>query len=188
VSDSWLRPYEHSLPSDTIVMPVVAYRIWYVPLQPILQLRSYWMPTPWDPCVRVEAECRNHLTCVCNDDNSFWASVKEKEGWDADNCKCSAGIYGMKTLDQGFELWRDQIEKMDGMEPEEPVTNRVALGKVFLWGKVVECEKGFRGQYGYPAALYWMADNSPALAEMYRVPLLTIKDHHRFPIEPPLCP
>jgi len=187
VSDSWLRPYEENLPSDTIVMPVVAYRIWYVPLQPILQLRSYWIQTLWEPCARAEAECRNHLTCVCNDDNSFWGGVKEKEGWGSD-CKCSAGIYGMKTLDQGFELWRDQLETMHGLDAPEPTTNRVAFGKVFLWGKVLECEKGFRAQYGYPAGIYHTADNSRSLASMYRVPLLAIKDHHRFPIEPPLCP
>jgi len=186
VSDSWLRPYEENLPSDTIVMPVVAWRIWYVPLQPILQLRSYWIQTPWEPCRRVQAECRNHLTCVCNEDN-FWAGVKEKEGWGSD-CKCSAGIYGFKTIEQGFDLWRDEIEKMDGMDREEPVVNRVCFGRVFLWGKVVECERGFRAQYGYPAAIYHTAENSRALASMYRVPLEAIKSHHRFPLEPPLCP
>jgi hypothetical protein len=32
---------------------------------------------------------------------------------------------------------------------EQPV-----FGQVSLWGRVVECEQGWRGQHGYPAALY----------------------------------
>src|SRR5271154_6225341 len=130
MSDSWLKPYEEALPSDMIVMPVIAYRIWYVPLQPILQMRSYHIQTPWTPCQRLEAECRNHMSCVCA--GEFWTSTK-----------------------------------------------REAFGKVYLWGRVIECEKGFRGLYAYPAGLYYTADNSKSLCEMYRVPLLTIKDHHK---------
>ncbi len=176
MSDSWLRPYEEALPSDMIVMPVVAYRIWYVPLQPILQLRSYHIQTPWTPCQRLEAECRNHMSCVCA--GEFWTSTK-REPEEPFTCSCSAGIYGWKTFDQAFEMWRDEIEKMASFQAEEPITNRVALGKVFLWGRVIECEKGFRGLYAYPAGLYYTADNSKSLCEMYRVPLLAIKDHHK---------
>src|SRR5271168_2032192 len=61
MSDSWLKPYEEALPSDMIVMPVIAYRIWYVPLQPILQMRSYHIQTPWTPCQRLEADAA--ITC-----------------------------------------------------------------------------------------------------------------------------
>lgn len=181
MSDSWVKLYEDALPSDMIISPVTAYRIWYVPLQPILVMRSYWIQTPWDPCKRLEAECRNQMSCVCAGD--FWTTTK-REPEEAFTCSCSAGIYGWKTFDQGFEMYIDEIEKMDGMGREEPVTNRVAFGKVYLWGKVVECEKGFRGQYAYPSGIYYTSANSPALASMYRVPLLTIKDHH----EPHLCP
>ena len=129
MSDSWLKPYEEALPSDMIVMPVVAYRIWYVPLQPILQLRSYHIQTPWTPCQRLEAECRNHMSCVCA--GEFWTSTK-REPEEPFTCSCSAGIYGWKTFDQAFEMWRDEIEKMASFQAEEPITNRVALGKVFL--------------------------------------------------------
>lgn len=185
MSDSWVRPFEDNLPSDMIISPVTAYRIWYVPLQPILQLRSYWIQTPWVPFQRVEAECRNHMSCVCA--GEFWTSTK-REPEEEFTCSCSAGIYGWKTFDQGFEMYMDEVEKMFGMDTEEPVVNRVAFGKVNLWGKVVECEKGFRGMYAYPSALYYTAGNSPSLASMYQVPLLALKYNNEFGAEPPLCP
>jgi hypothetical protein len=181
MSDSWIRPYEENLPSDMIVMPVTGYRIWYVPLQPILQIRSYWIQTEWRPFQKVEAECRNHMSCVCA--GEFWTSTK-REPEEEFACSCSAGIYAWRTFDQGFEMYMDEVEKMFGMDAPEPTTNRVCFGKVYLWGKMIECEKGFRAQYAYPAGFYYTADNTRALAAMYSVPLLTIKDHH----EPHLCP
>jgi hypothetical protein len=181
MSDSWLKPFEESLPSDMIVMPIVAYRVWYIPLQPILQLRSYHIQTAWEPCKRLEAECRNHMSCVCA--GEFWTSTK-REPEEPFTCSCSAGIYAWKTMDQGFDMYMDEIEKLVSVAPEEACTNRIAFGKVYLWGKVIECEKGFRAQYAYPAGFYYTADNTPSLCDMYRVPLLAIKDHH----EPHLCP
>lgn len=157
-------------------MPVVAYRIWYVPLQPILQLHSYRVITPWIPCQRLEAECRNHMSCVCA--GEFWTSTK-REPEEPFTCSCSAGIYAWKTLDQAFEMYMDEMETLIGLDAPDPTPNRVALGKVYLWGKMIECEKGFRAQFAYPAGLYYTADNTPALASMYRVPLLAIKDHHK---------
>lgn len=185
MSDSWAKVYEETLSTDTIISPVTAYRVWYVPLQPILQLRSYYIQTAWEPCQRLESECKNHMTCVCSGD--FWLTTRrEHEG--PNDCTCNAGIYGWKTFDQGFEMYMDLVEGIYSTDAPEPTTNRVAFGKVYLWGKVVECEKGFRGQFAYPAGLYYTADNSPALASMYRVPLLAIKDHNRYPDEPRLCP
>lgn len=178
MSDSWVKPYEELLPSDTIISPVTAYRLWYVPLQPRLEMHSYYVQTLWSPCVRLEAECHNHMTCVCSED--FWVTTKREHEGDT-TCTCNAGIYGWSTLEQGFDAYMREVESMAGLNAEEPTLNRVAFGKVYLWGKVVECERGFRGQYAYPAGIYYTADNSPALAEMYKVPLLAIKDHHRYP-------
>jgi hypothetical protein len=176
MSDSWLRPFEANLPSDTIISPVTAYRMWYIPLQPILTLTSISCITPWVPCQRLEAECRNHMSCVCS--GEFWTTTRTEPEQEF-VCSCDAGIYGWKTFDQAFEMYIDALERMDGCIAEEPITNRYALGKVYLWGKVIECEKGFRGLYAYPSGIYYTADNSPALADRYRVPLLTVKDHHK---------
>jgi hypothetical protein len=121
------------------------------------------------------------MSCVCA--GEFWTSTK-REPEDAFTCSCNAGIYGWKTFDQGFEMYMDEIEKLVGLEAPEPTPNRIAFGKVYMWGKVIECEKGFRAQYAYPAGVYHTADNSPSLAFMYHVPLIYFKDYH----EPHLCP
>lgn len=166
MSDSWSKAYEDTLPSDTIIMPVEAFRIWYKPIESLF-LRSYWIQLNWIPGQKLEAECQNHTACVC----TKW------EGAHAG--RCNAGIYAFKTFDQGYDLWRDQLEEMLGLDAPEPVQNRIVFGKVYLWGKVIECTKGFRGQYAYPSGLYYTADTTPALAQFYNVPLLAMKDHNR---------
>jgi hypothetical protein len=184
MSDSWARPYESVLPNDMIVMPVKAYRIWYVPIDQY-EIRSWWMPVLWEPCKRVEAECRNHLTCVCSEE-PFWAELKRE--WEGSTeCTCNAGIYGWKTFDQAFEFYIDKLEDMHGLDSPEPTVNRIAFGTVNLWGKVIECERGFRGQYAYPSGIFYTADNSRSIASLYRVPLLAIKNNNRYP-ESLLCP
>jgi hypothetical protein len=175
MSDSWIKPYEESLPSETIIMPVEGYRLWYVPIE-APTLHSYWIITPWVPGVKMEAECKNHMSCVCAED-AMWTPVKRE--WEGlAECRCAAGIYAMKTFDQGFALYREEIEKLLSLDAPEPVVNRIVFGKVYLWGKVVECTKGFRGQYAYPSGLYYTAENSPSLANLYRVSLLAFRDKH----------
>jgi len=93
---------------------------------------------------------------------------------------CSAGIYGMKTFEQGLESYnleimvhkklhqQSSVFPLSSYEPED----RIVFGKVYLWGKLLECERGFRAQYAYPSGIYSTADNSADLAAVYRVPLL----------------
>jgi hypothetical protein len=40
------------------------------------------------------------------------------------------------------------------MQPAPPGAIHYALGRVSLWGSVIECERGWRASYAYPAALY----------------------------------
>lgn len=53
---------------------------------------------------------------------------------------CEGGLYGHKS--KSFAL-KDSVVS-DG---------NVILGKVALWGRITEHEKGYRGQYGYPLSL-----------------------------------
>jgi hypothetical protein len=41
------------------------------------------------------------------------------------------------------------------------------LGRVLLWGSVVECDHGWRAEYAYPAALYLSA-RGPEVTPGYR--------------------
>jgi hypothetical protein len=40
------------------------------------------------------------------------------------------------------------------MRPAPPGTIQFAVGRVSLWGVVIECERGWRALYAYPARLY----------------------------------
>jgi hypothetical protein len=40
------------------------------------------------------------------------------------------------------------------MGPAPPETIQYAVGRVSLWGVVIECERGWRALYAYPARLY----------------------------------
>ena len=177
---TWIDSYEKALPSDMIVTAVVGYRIWYIPIERPGTLHSWTIVHhQWKPCERVEASCANHLTC---------ASTRFKGYTRAHEDGCNAGVYAFKTKEQAQDLYIDQLEDMvqccsiaremndpSILVPGDP-RDRIAVGKVYLWGKVLECTKGFRGQYAYPAALYNTSPTSPQLAAIYRVPLISFRE------------
>jgi hypothetical protein len=57
---------------------------------------------------------------------------------DAPSLQCECGIYALKAQEDALYLAR-QI-----MAPDV-----AAIGRVSLWGRVVETQRGYRGQYGY---------------------------------------
>jgi hypothetical protein len=68
---------------------------------------------------------------------------------------CRCGIYAARTPAQAASLLAT---------PRLERTRRAVsavLGRVFLWGSVVECEQGWRGEYAYPAGLY-LAASAPS--------------------------
>jgi hypothetical protein len=66
----------------------------------------------------------------------------------APDMRCECGIYAAATLEQ-LRLY--VVEGLRGH------LSRV-VGRVALWGTVVECERGFRASRAYPARLYVPAD------------------------------
>ena len=141
-----------------IVVPVEGFRLWYNPLgKPTLH--SHWMAgVEWTPKKRMEARCLSHASCV------------------AAGLGCKAGIYAFRTLDEAAELYYECLDSLVAhATPEEHADlspqSRVVIGRVYLWGKVLECEYGFRAEYAYPSAIYDTAPNSYILAEVYHVSL-----------------
>jgi len=81
---------------------------------------------------------------------------------------CSCGLYSAKTLDHlmtmphylNYDFERNNMFKV--------------MGKVALWGKVIEGSQGWKATYGYPVELYlpfeaWHLHND--LRESYGVPI-----------------
>ena len=74
------------------------------------------------------------------------------------NGVCDGGIYALKNYDLSPYFTTD--------------CEYTALGKVYLWGRVLECENGYRAEFAYPSGFYDTSSNSAILAKIYGVPLL----------------
>jgi hypothetical protein len=118
--------------------PVRAWRVWWVlPQEQKLRLRSLFFPLFWEPGRRVEAECLHRRLL------RPW----RRGSHGAPHERCDCGIYAATALAAATDYLRF-------VQPAPPGAIQYAVGRVSLWGSVVECERGWRGSYAYPAALY----------------------------------
>jgi hypothetical protein len=94
------------------------------------------------------------------------ACVTHRHEAPADDHDC--GIYALKTRQLAEELLRRYMgEKRCYFEgrtgPPQGLADRsIALGRVSLWGRVLERENGFRAQYAYPYELFLIGDGRDA--------------------------
>lgn len=118
--------------------PVRAWRAWFVvPDERTLRLRSLFVPLLWEPGRHVEAECLHRRLL------RPW----RRKSHGAPHKLCECGIYATTTLSGATDYLRL-------MQPAAPEAIQYAVGRVSLWGVVIECERGWRASCAYPAALY----------------------------------
>jgi hypothetical protein len=120
------------------IEPLVGWRAWKVWATPFPSdscpgLTSVVLNKPWTPRRKVTAEHNYDLAVRC------------RGLLDLD---CSCGIYAFKDLEAAFAYAVRVRDRFVG------IANDVALGEVSLWGRVVECEHGFRAQFAYPRHIY----------------------------------
>ena len=70
---------------------------------------------------------------------------------------CTCGIYGASNVDEAKQYGE-------------------ILGRVALWGHVVVHQQGWRAQYGYPTALYGVAEHLREALGRYGVPMLPLDE------------
>jgi hypothetical protein len=121
-----------------LVEPVVGWRAWKV--RTLLlgsnsrpTLSSIILDTTWAPRRKITAEHNFDLGEKCS-------GLLEPE--------CSCGVYAFKNRADAFTYLVRVRDRLVGMSVD------VAIGTVSLWGRVVECEKGFKGQFAYPHHIY----------------------------------
>jgi hypothetical protein len=61
---------------------------------------------------------------------------------------CSCGIYAFREPLEAFVYLMKVRDRLLGMSVE------IALGTVSLWGRVIECELGYKAQHAYPRHIY----------------------------------
>ena len=108
--------------------PVVGWRIWRVTGD---GLRATVWDTPWPARERFDARCRRGSA-------AYW-SDEPPAGHRAPDPGCDCGVYAFKRREDAEQLAR---EKVDG--------DVIAVGRVSLWGRVIETELGFRAERAYP--------------------------------------
>jgi hypothetical protein len=127
------------------VEPVVAWRAWKtVRRNGEWRLSSIFAPTPralWSPRVCLTAECLAW--------RPPWEWLRPRH--EAPDPTCECGIYAT-SLDALYEFLTPSLIATSG-------GRHVVLGRVSLWGTVVECDRGWRAALAYPERLF-----VPALA------------------------
>lgn len=150
------------------VTPITAWRAWKVDeSKPVPQLAALGGYGAWEPRKAIEATCKNDGIAGY----SFapigmgamaqiaLAAAAERKQHQAPCRDCTCGIWAFTTL-EGL------IDALDGYKPR-------VIGMVSMWGRIIECVKGFRAQFAYPKEL-WLLDNSlEQLGYVYNVPIRT---------------
>jgi hypothetical protein len=119
--------------ATTYTEPIVGWRLWRIRrLETLAGQRPprlaaagrLGIPKFWEPRMPTRAVCSSYRT-------------SHEAPWP--NCRC--GIYGLRDRELAERaLWKYSRGS----------TSNWALGRVSLWGRIVECEHGWRAEYAYP--------------------------------------
>jgi preprotein translocase subunit YajC len=119
------------------ISPVVGYRVWQWDAVGLKSLNGeLWVPS-------------QPLSAICRADRSGSIAGLSKSTHNAAELpffKCTCGVYAAKTTEHLRQCG---------------YTRFGVHGEVYLWGTVVEHERGWRAQFAYPKALFLAADTIP---------------------------
>jgi len=120
--------------------PVEAWRVWRVAVrQGRVLLTSLFAEAVWEPAVPLAAACTQAH-------RSLWRpwQVRPSDHYAPDlDCRC--GIYGVRSVSAA----RPYLDRPPLLFRDERV-----IGRVALWGTVVEGQLGWRASYAYPVELF----------------------------------
>lgn len=86
---------------------------------------------------------------------------------------CTCGIYAFESMGDAMAYWRDQ----GGSLVQSVLFGRSfrgLMGRLAMWGHVIEHERGYRAEYAYPAQLFCLESDTEwagKVGETYRVPV-----------------
>lgn len=135
-------------PEETIVTAIIGWRRWTVEMFGNV-LRSN-NGVKWGVGEKLVAECKR--------DTLMWRFSTPDSHCQGIHCTC--GIYAYKS--------QSLIETGENA----PAGLLHVYGEVYLWGRVVEHAKGYRGQYAYPKAFVDTGGIARQLAKEYGVGLI----------------
>ena len=114
--------------------PALGWRVWLVVDQgDDLRLSSVLYPTIWPVQLRLRGRVRP------NTRRSHWHRVP--------HARCGCGVHAAVSVE-------DAASYFDGRGRASLGEVYRVVGRVALWGSVIEGDKGWRASHGYPHALY----------------------------------
>jgi hypothetical protein len=121
------------------VEPIVGWRGWFVvEAEDALRLCSIVYHTLWPP--------RQELVAVCRGgQHRLTPEMPGQHSPPRADCRC--GIYACESAATAAPF-------LNRSRTPARQTLGFAFGRVSLWGKVVECQRGWRGERAYPASIY----------------------------------
>lgn len=145
--------------AETIVMPVIGYRVWKV--DSANDLHSHFWSVRWP--------VRKMMTSTCR----FGLGACQRSATNGDRLygvQHHCGIYAFKTKDLLHAYLRDVDENSRSFPPNMYThSHNLVLATVYLWGTVVECRDGFRAEFAYPKEIYqsiWSAVSRSRLEDI----------------------
>lgn len=134
------------MPAPDYFQPTLGWRVWLV-VEDLgeLRLASVMYPTVWEPRREEIAYCRPG-----DPRNGQWQDetfVSHAGPHLAPHVRCGCGIYASKSVELAASYF-------DGYGPTMDQPAFRVIGRVSLWGRVIEGDRGFRASHGYPAHLY----------------------------------
>jgi hypothetical protein len=121
------------------VEPRVGWRVWsVVEHDGELRLASLVYHLVWQPRAEAHARCRRSLAALP-------LGRMPLHGSPAVDCCC--GIYALESAELTVPYLR--FRSSESVRPVHRV-----LGQVSLWGRIVECQDGWRAASGYPERLF----------------------------------
>jgi hypothetical protein len=129
--------------------PISGWRVWLVAeVEGKARLLSVYYHVPWPVRRELVGEClarRGRFRLP------GWRAGAEGHATPGERCAC--GIYAAREPSSAIDYLRTygtrSVREVEGW----PVVHRV-LGRVLLWGRLVECEAGWRGARAYPEHLF----------------------------------
>ena len=138
--------------------PLIGWRLWQVRTHADgHRLESFTAHhVTWPAQRRLQATCPQH-------------------GADAPAAAHECGIYAFRTRESAEDLLRRYVgvRQRYGPDAELPPPPRparpMALGRVSLWGRILEREHGFRAQFAYPYEIFLLGGNEAIARDLRRL-------------------
>jgi preprotein translocase subunit YajC len=134
------------------ISPVVGYRVWHWDATGLKSLNG----ERWLPGRPLAAVCRAGA-------NGFISGLARVTHYpnELPYLKCTCGVYAAKTIEHLHQCGYKKFE---------------VHGEVYLWGTVVEHERGWRSQFAYPKTFFLAPDTIPFSLSEINTLLRTLAD------------